>query len=532
MAYPIASETLQLFTAENRQVVNIKFYGQSEDLTITEEDILSGGLSINRYSVSGSTIELGSAIAAECTLTLDNSSGKFDNVKFEGAELYIQIGVVTDDGLYRYVPFGYFTIDNAPRITQSIEISALDRLVQFDKTVKYTEVAFPLTIAELLTRICEICNITLATDTDSLTNDTYTIASAPTSADITYRQLLSWICEITGTCAYMNWSGQLVLDWYHTTADATFTIADRFSSELADQAVTISGVGIKDGESVYLSGEDNYALLIEGNELLTHDHTAVADSLFAKIGNLSYTAFSASTVPFPQIYPLDSINFIDKNGIGHFCLITDTTFTLNKAEEFEGKGETTTEAGYATANPLTRREAMIIASLEKQQNETLSKTANTLLSFNELISNALGLYVTPLIEADGSTKYYIHNMPNLTESALIFTMNSGGIAWTNTGWNDGSPVWSYGATSAGDALFRKLSAEGITVQKDGNNYNISITPSAFRIYYKNMLVTDITADQMTIPKAEFTTYASCGKIRLVPATNEGEVIGTNMIFID
>ena len=107
-------------------------------------------------------------------------------------------------------------------------------------------------------------------------------------------------------------------------------------------------------------------------------------------------------------------------------------------------------------------------------------------------------------------------------------MTASGIAWTTTGWNGGSPVWSYGVTAAGDALFHMLSAEGIEVAKAGEDYNIEITPSAFRIYYRDMLVTNIEADEMNIPKAFFTSYAQCGRVRLIPYGD----IGTNLVFLD
>ena len=111
-------------------------------------------------------------------------------------------------------------------------------------------------------------------------------------------------------------------------------------------------------------------------------------------------------------------------------------------------------------------------------------------------------------------------------------MTANGIAWTTSGWNDGEPVWSYGVTSAGDALFRMLSAEGIEVSKVGEDYNIEVTPRAFKIYYRDMLVTNIEADEMTIPKAVFTSYAQCGKIRFAPYNRDGVLLGTNLIFID
>ena len=77
MAYPISQEVLALFENQNRQVADIKVNGIAESLTLSEKDIGGGGFTIDRYCVSGSRIEIGSAVAAELTLTLDNRDGRF-----------------------------------------------------------------------------------------------------------------------------------------------------------------------------------------------------------------------------------------------------------------------------------------------------------------------------------------------------------------------------------------------------------------------------------------------------------------------
>lgn len=537
MAYPISQEALDLFTTPYRQVVDISFYGLSEDLKLTEEDIVLGGLSVNRYCVSGSKIEIGSVVAAEIELKLNNSDGRFNSVQFEGAEMYVRIGTKKwdahrwENAEYHYVPFGYFTVDEAPRKLEIITLAALDRMVLFDKPVDMSLLSFPMTVATLLERICDICNVTLGIDPYTLPNHAYVIQEAPLTEDLTYRQLLSWVAELTGTCGFIDWDGHLILKWY-TETNTVLDLSDRFKSDLDENAVEISGVQVVTEEETYLVGDDGYAFNIEGNELIQHDYRAVAQALFNVLGGFSYTPFSASVKPMPHLYPLDIITFKDKLGEEHTSIITDYTFSLNTSTALEGKGETATKSGYASANPLTKKESAIINSLQKVQNETLNDRVQTVLAFNELICNAMGLYETPVTQSDGSTIYYLHNKPNLEESETIFTMTAQGIAWTTTGWNDGSPVWAYGVTAAGDALFRLLSAEGIEVSKVGEDYNIEITPSAFRIFYRNMLVTNIEADEMNIPKAFFTTYAQCGRVRLIPYTQSGVEVGTNLVFLD
>jgi len=351
--------------------------------------------------------------------------------------------------------------------------------------------------------------------------------SDPIGDDITYRQLLSWAAEITGTCGYIDWQGKLRLEWYESTT-ATINNTVRFSSDLAENAIEITGVQIVTEDTEHLVGNDGYAMLIEDNALIQHDIESLAEVLYQHLAGFSYVPFTATTKPMPHIYPLDMASFVDKQGLSHNVIITDVTFILNANTSLQGKGETVTNNGYASANPLTRRESAIIKNLTKLQNESMNDSVQSILALNELISNALGLYQTPVRQADGSIIYYLHNKAELTESDTIFTMTASGIAWTTSGWNNGSPIWSYGVTSAGDALFNMVSAKGIEVSQVGEDYSIEISPSAFRIYYKNMLVTNIEADQMTIPKAQITDYLECGKIRFVPYQS----IGTNIVFLD
>lgn len=531
--YPITEEAYALFLSSSRQTAEIAFNGKAETLTLTEADILSGSLAVNRYCASGNKIEIGSAIASELTLSLNNADGRFDETVFEGAELYVRIGTKDwsdEDAPFHFVPLGYFTVDEPPRRLESISISALDRMVLFDKQANSASLTFPITVGDLLVRICDLCNVTLGTDADSLRNADYIVLSAP-DGEITYRQYLSWIAEITGTCAFIDWNGLLILKWYEAT-NTVLTESERFSSDLLENALEITGIQITEEENVYIAGNEGYVLNIEGNALIQYGQQNIADTLYAALGGFSYLPFSATVKPMPHLYPLDVISFTDKSGSTHTTIITDCTFRLNLNTVLKGKGETAVRDSYAAVNPLTKRESVIIQTIEAEQNKTLNDRIQNVLAFNELISNALGLFVTPVVQADRSTVYYIHDKELLAESSTIFTMTATGLAWTNSGWNDGAPVWSYGVTAAGDALFRLLSAEGIEVNKAGQDYRISITPSTFQIYYQHQLVTNIEADKMTIPKLRVTNTAEFGRIQIVPYVISGSMVGTGIVFLD
>lgn len=517
MAYPITQEVLDLFTTQHRQIVDITFNGVTETKTLTEKDVIQGGLSIDRYCVSGSRIEIGSAVAAELSLILDNTDGKFNDTTFEGAELFINVGTKKwearkwENAVEHFIPMGYFTVDNSPRKLSHITLSALDRMVHFDKDVEPEKLSFPMTVGNLLEQICNICNVELATDILTLINQDYVINEYPQGDDLIYRQLLMWIAEITGTCAYIDWEGKLRLEWYKNESSARIDATMRFSSDLLENALTISGVRIKvsDEENV-LYGDESYALLIEGNNLIQHDSEALAQSIYSKVGGFTYTPYECVAKPFVNLYPLDSIVFVDKDGVEVPTVVTNTTFLINGNIGISAKGETATNDGYASANPLTKQEAIIIEKAKKEANKNLSDSVQSILSFNELISNALGIYATVVTDDSGGKQYYMHDSPNLEDSNTIYTLNTGGFAYTNDGWNNGNPVWQYGFDKNGNAIYKKVCAYGMEVSNPNGSYSATISPDAFKIWQDAVLLLDASKEGLKIFNGGITIFKGVG----------------------
>lgn len=458
--YPVTSAAYALFAANAPQIAKITFSGVDETLTITNSDIAEGGLTIDRSVCSGNAIEVGSCIAAEMQLILDNNSGKWNDVKFEGAEMYVQIGVELSDGTIEYCPFGYFTVDEVPRKLSRITLTALDRMVMFDRPYDATQIAYPCTVAYLVDRICTICGVTLRTSLAAMTNASYTVSASPAADELTYREILSWCLEIMGCCGFIDWTGQLVVGWYENTS-TVLTTANRYSSDIFENAISITGVDITYNDTVYSAGTDGYRLNIEGNGLIQSDPSDIAANLYAKVSALSYKPFSAVTMPYIDIYPLDVFSYRDASENVSTVAVTATNFCLNCNLSLKGAGETSTRRGYASANPLTARERVIIEDVARRAAQSISREESAALQLNETIANSFGLYRTAVTEADGSTSYYFSDKSTLAGSSIIYTFKSGGFAWT-TSWNNGSPVWQYGITKDGNALFKTLSANKLT----------------------------------------------------------------------
>lgn len=488
--YPISQSTLDLFLRQYRQVVEITMQKTDGTTALTEADIIQGGVSVDRYCISGDKIEIGSAIAAELTLKLDNRDGKYDETNFEGAEMFVRLGVKKwDAGRWEqaevaYIPLGYFTVDETPRKLSSITLSALDRMVQFDKAFDASGLTFPTTVGALLSYCCTQCRVPLYTTPASLLNSSYSVASAPTGDNITYRKILRWIGEITATCAYIDWNGQLRMEWYKDTG-TDITPALRYTSDMDEKDITITGIQIEDDErNVYLAGTDQYALKISGNGLLDHDHKVIAAAILEQVGGFTYRPYSCTTKALPHLYPLDRVTYTDKKGVKHASIVTHWTYKANGRVQLAAKGVTTTKAGYAEADPLTAREAAVLAAMKKESATRLSSMQQATLELNETIANSLGLHVIKEKKADGSTVYYFCNASTLADSNIIYTFREGGFAWTDA-WNDGNPVWKYGFTREGNAVIKALntykltadeiSAGAITAEKLSQSYKSSVS---------------------------------------------------------
>lgn len=395
----VSQDVIKSFNEGNKQTALIEVTAGSKTFTITDADIIQGGLKIDRYCVTNSKIEVGSAVASELSLKLQNYDGKFNDVSFEGAVLNVKIGIklssvlesatlgkgilrrmilgsASSDQDVAYVPCGLFIVDTPPRKLSTISISALDYMVLFDREVNASALSFPIHVDALIQKICSICNVTLATDVSVLPNHYFSIGGLPdTNQTLTYRQLLQWCAQLTGTCAFMDGSGRLVLKWYEQTG-VTITASERYSSDMLENDITITGFTCDDGNgNTYLSGTADYTLDLSDCGFLTNAYEGVLKELQTARGGFAYRPYSATIKSAPYLFPLDMIRYKDKDGVVHDTIVTNVTLALNCNTAISGAGETVTSFSYAqsTSGVTSQQAATDRANLEKI-NQTATQT--------------------------------------------------------------------------------------------------------------------------------------------------------------
>lgn len=519
--YKVSQEVKNLFNKNYIQVADITVNGVNESFSVAENEIVQGSLSIDRYSVSNSKIEVGSAVAAELTLKLKNDDGKYDNTVFEGAEVFVKIGIKKwdahrwENAVIHWIPCGYFTIDEPPRALSTITISALDRMILFDKTVETDKLSFPMTVADLLNKICTICGVTLATDITRLPNKDYQITAYPEGQDLTYRTLLQWCAALTGTCAFMNYDGNLELKWYEQT-DLTISPSERYNSDMQENDVAITGIYFKDAANTeYIAGTDDYCLDLSSNGLLQDNVQVVLDTLYVSLKGFSYRPYTATIKSAPYIYPMDMIHYEDAKGEVHDTIITNVTFGMNLSTSIAGKGETTQKQKYSQSGGLTKQQATILEKLRENLDKTMTAKEQAQLELNRLLSNSLGLNIVTISQDDGTQVYYFCDGETLESSNIIYTFKANGFAWTKS-WNNGNPVWKYGFSKDGNAIYNMLAAYKISTEYLDAE---CVTAEKLSAEYKQSVTTEMeeTVDE------KLTDYSTTEKTKTLIANTGGTI---------
>lgn len=533
--YPITSAGLAALREDVVQSVNILCTPtKGTAFNITDKDII-GAVTVDWSSVTGSKLDLGSACMSELSFTLENTNGAFDDKVFEGAQLYVTTSFSTGSTT-ETVPIGYYTVDSPPRKLRSIKITAYDRMAKFNRAYD-SKLAYPATLYQIVADACTKCGVSQKLPTNTLHRGV-SIPKRPEADNLTYRQVLVWAAELMGVSLYIDYDGKLTGGWYATNAKhAVIKASDRFTSgntNFAENNIVFSGVrivGNDENKTEYLAGTKDYAFNIEGNLLVQSDMSidTLATELKTARCSLTYTPMSCTTHSFPHLRPLDILKFETAQGTKKVVLTNVKWQSQNRCTKLEGKGETATQSGYATMGAFTPKQQAILEQTRAQQAAQINDFEQATLALNETIANSMGLYVTRKADSNGAVITYYHDKPTLEGSNTIYCRNAGGYAWTNNGWNNGSPNWEYGVSKDGDAVIRsiaanKISASYITtdiLSSPTGKFSFNLDTGHIEASDINITGGDINLDggQLSIENSGFKTDLSSGYLQMYYTTN-------------
>lgn len=476
-------------------------------LHIKDAQIWNGGFKIDDAVSNDNSFDIGSAIIGKFTLILNNIYDEFSDYDFTGAEVSnIKTGLKLPDGTVESVKCGVFTVDEPKYNGSIITLECLDNMSKFDRSYSESNLTFPATLGAIVRDACSCCDVSLAADSADFEYSDFIVDVRPDDRSLTFRQVLSWIGQISCHWCRCNVNGQLSLGWY---AQALFEknkqvydggffepwtggdtldggtmnpwtegenvdggsfdemksfhhIFSMSSMNICTDDVVITGIRVmeetpedsEEDEIIYQAGKDGYVLTIDSNKLIQNGKGAeVAAYLGNKLIGLQFRPLDVSCLSDPSIEAGDIAFVTDRKGRSYAALITNTTFSAGNYQQVSCGAETPARNSSGRVSEATRVYQELRRKLKKDKTEWVK----AMEALDKRLETSSGLYSTVETLEDDSRIYYMHDKPTLAESQIVWKMTA--EAWGVS--TDGGKTWNGGMTVDGEMITRILNTIGL-----------------------------------------------------------------------
>ena len=447
-------------------------------------------------STSSDGFEIGAAAAKTLSISIQNYDDQYSDYDFYLAEITTYIGLLVN-GKIEYLPKGHFTVDEPAAYGSEIKLSLVDDMYKFSDDWQ-TELSYPATIFSIVTECCLKCGVPLHGHFD---NDDIELNKPDDTANMTYRDVISYCAQITGNYAKMTTTNTLHLSWYDMsvlsgvdggtfhTASSPYSDGDdvdggnfldysggdsadggeftrnkytviygHSTTNIGTDDIVITGIQVEVEEQSYLAGTSGYVLDITDNPFITEDNAeTICSILFQKIGGMTFRKFSVECVSDPRREAGDPCVVIDRKGNEYYSIVTNITFKYGSNDSVSNDAEDVIEKSSKSYSAATKA----LISAKKYTNKKLSAYDEAVKNMNALAANSMGYYVTYDDDPDtGARISYEHDAPTLDGSTKVWKRTENGLYWTND-YKGESTVWSYGYDVNGNAVMNTIATIGI-----------------------------------------------------------------------
>lgn len=223
---------------------------------------------------------------------------------FDGQKLRLECGVELSDGSMEYAPMGIFTAVNTEKGLNSVKFTANDNMQKTEKL--YTSsLTYPTTSDKIISEICEICEIELATPIEN------PIAVTEKLQGYTCREVLGFIAGIHGKFACFDRLGQLNLRWYsEMPIEKQNSLIWSFTK--SQEPFIVDKIEIaKNTETKFTSGEGNN-IIYHSNPLATQQ---ITDDILDDLRGFSYSTSNIEMLDDIRldIWDVIKVTYLDGN---------------------------------------------------------------------------------------------------------------------------------------------------------------------------------------------------------------------------
>lgn len=235
------------------------FRGTIGGLSFYPKNIVSGSLKITNQCSGSTSIEIGQVYIGQLNATFKDI--ELSRGSYRGKEIFLEEGLLLDNNEYEYVPLGYFVIDEADHSAEGVSVVAYDSMSKFDKHI-YLDTSSGR-LYDFIAFACEKCDVELGMteeEIDNLPNGSDVLGIYEENDLETYRDLISWCAQTSGTNALITRDNKLIFKGYGSASQQTFSIFQRLSgASFSDFSSYYTGMSIVDLQT----GMTNYYTLEE-----------------------------------------------------------------------------------------------------------------------------------------------------------------------------------------------------------------------------------------------------------------------------
>jgi hypothetical protein len=436
-----------------------------KSIPIDDSQLWDNGFVIDDSTSNTGGFDIGSAIVQKFTLRLNNMYDNFTECDFTGAVIS-NVKVSLDLGdKQESVPKGIFTVNDTSYDGDIITLECLDNMHKFDVNYSKSNLAYPATLLQIVQDACRCCGVTLATDSLQFEYYNYVIQKKPDDSTITFRDVLTWVGQISGHFWKCNKSGQLSAGWYnmsdlsagkniHTLQ--TNVVTD-VNVDMDDVVITCIRIVTEDENSnqvTFQSGSDGYAIVIDSNKFINKDNAAeIASMVGGRVVGLRFRPMTVSSLQDPTIEAGDGAIVYDRKLKSYKTFFTNVVFSIDADNQMSNDAES------ALRNSAERfsKASKIYQDLKKHLNKNKTEWEKAMEELEKAMKEQVGLY--PVIKTldDGSKVYYMCDHQTLEESQVVFELNGKGWAVST----DGGNTWNAGLLVDGTMITKILNSIGI-----------------------------------------------------------------------
>lgn len=459
-------------------------------LHIEPRDFMIGGCQIEDKTSDGK-FGVGFCIGKTLKIRLENDDERFSSYDFYMATIVIYVAMLLDDGTIEKIRKGKYYATVPQTQGDIIEISAVDAMYRLDRPYAATTV-YPATLQSIISDICLDCGIPVGFQ--QFDNYTYTVKEKP--ENLTYRQVLSYACQVAGYNARIDNDGYMQLIWYNTSllnwynynggsfktyphdtildgGDFTnYGQVERISGgEFTDPRpehifriksltihtddVVITGVKVIGKDDVTsLFGEEGYAIVVKGNPFVDRKESEVAAYLGGRMVGMAFRPFSAQILGNPLYEPFEVVMVSDRKGNVYNSIINSVSYKIGAYTAVYCQAEDPVRNGSEYISPAVQA---AVAEARKNAEKQLTTYDKAVQQMNQLAMNAMGFHTTVEDMADGSRVVYLHDKPALEDSKTIYKQTIDGFFIST----DGGQSYTAGFDKNGNVVVNVLYAIGI-----------------------------------------------------------------------